>query len=171
MSRQNGQSIEMVAAKRGKVLLVLRRSDGLWMFPGGRRRPSETEDVAQTLNVFLNHSPCLLKARRLGRWFLTRRCFVGLPHGPMFDPVPRGPLSYIKLLRRLQPGDRTIRSCASRTRPVGPFRSSSSRAAPGRKQCGLSRSRVASSVRRTSRVFVCLNRRRSLMAQPSEYGF
>jgi 8-oxo-dGTP diphosphatase len=34
---------KLVAAKGGKVLLVLRRSDGLWMFPGGRRRPSETE--------------------------------------------------------------------------------------------------------------------------------
>jgi 8-oxo-dGTP diphosphatase len=34
---------KLVAAKRGKVLLVLRRRDGLWMFPGGRRRPRETE--------------------------------------------------------------------------------------------------------------------------------
>jgi 8-oxo-dGTP diphosphatase len=34
---------KLVAAKRGKVLLVRRRVDGLWMFPGGRRRPRETE--------------------------------------------------------------------------------------------------------------------------------
>ena len=34
---------KLVAAKRGKVLLVRRRIDGLWMFPGGRRRPRETE--------------------------------------------------------------------------------------------------------------------------------
>jgi 8-oxo-dGTP diphosphatase len=32
---------KLVAAKRGKVLLVLRRRDGLWMFPGGRRRSRE----------------------------------------------------------------------------------------------------------------------------------
>jgi hypothetical protein len=34
---------ELVAAKRGRVLLVRRRRDRLWMFPGGRRRASETE--------------------------------------------------------------------------------------------------------------------------------
>lgn len=34
---------KLVAAKRGKVLLVRRRIDGLWMFPGGRRQPRETE--------------------------------------------------------------------------------------------------------------------------------
>jgi 8-oxo-dGTP diphosphatase len=36
------KSSKLVAAKRGKVLLVKRRSDGLWMFPGGRKRPRET---------------------------------------------------------------------------------------------------------------------------------
>ncbi|WP_338690082.1 MULTISPECIES: NUDIX hydrolase [unclassified Bradyrhizobium] len=36
------KSSKLVAAKRGKVLLVRRRSDGLWMFPGGRRRARET---------------------------------------------------------------------------------------------------------------------------------
>jgi 8-oxo-dGTP diphosphatase len=34
---------KLVAAKRGKVLLVRRRVDGLWMFPGGRKRSRETE--------------------------------------------------------------------------------------------------------------------------------
>ncbi|KWV50884.1 NUDIX hydrolase [Bradyrhizobium macuxiense] len=36
------KSSKLVAAKRGKVLLVRRRSDGLWMFPGGRRRVRES---------------------------------------------------------------------------------------------------------------------------------
>lgn len=34
---------KLVAIKRGKVLLVRRRIDGLWMFPGGRRRSGETD--------------------------------------------------------------------------------------------------------------------------------
>jgi 8-oxo-dGTP diphosphatase len=37
------KSSKLVAAKRGKVLLVRRRVDGLWMFPGGRKRPRETD--------------------------------------------------------------------------------------------------------------------------------
>ena len=37
------KSSKLVAAKRGKVLLVRRRVDGLWMFPGGRKRARETE--------------------------------------------------------------------------------------------------------------------------------
>ena len=40
---RRAKSANLVAAKRGKVLLVRRRRDGLWMFPGGRRRPRETE--------------------------------------------------------------------------------------------------------------------------------
>jgi 8-oxo-dGTP diphosphatase len=37
------KSSKLVAAKRGRVLLVRRRRDRIWMFPGGRRRGSETE--------------------------------------------------------------------------------------------------------------------------------
>jgi ADP-ribose pyrophosphatase YjhB (NUDIX family) len=37
------KSSKLVAAKRGRVLLVRRRRDRLWMFPGGRRRGRETE--------------------------------------------------------------------------------------------------------------------------------
>ena len=37
------KSSKLVAAKRGRALLVRRRRDRLWMFPGGRRRASETE--------------------------------------------------------------------------------------------------------------------------------
>jgi 8-oxo-dGTP diphosphatase len=36
------KSSKLVAAKRGRVLLV-RRRDRLWMFPGGRKRGRETE--------------------------------------------------------------------------------------------------------------------------------
>src|SRR5580693_9974463 len=34
---------KLVAAKRGRVLLVRRRRDRLWMFPGGRKRGRESE--------------------------------------------------------------------------------------------------------------------------------
>jgi 8-oxo-dGTP diphosphatase len=37
------KSSKLIAAKRGKVLLVRRRRDRLWMFPGGRKRARETE--------------------------------------------------------------------------------------------------------------------------------
>ena len=37
------KSSKLVAAKRGKILLVRRCVDGLWMFPGGRRRSQESE--------------------------------------------------------------------------------------------------------------------------------
>jgi ADP-ribose pyrophosphatase YjhB (NUDIX family) len=34
---------KLVVAKRGKVLLVRRKRDRLWMFPGGRKRARESE--------------------------------------------------------------------------------------------------------------------------------
>jgi 8-oxo-dGTP diphosphatase len=37
------RSSKLVAARKGRVLLVRRRRDGLWMFPGGRRRFGESE--------------------------------------------------------------------------------------------------------------------------------
>ena len=37
------RSSKLIVAKRGKVLLVRRRRDRLWMFPGGRRRAGESE--------------------------------------------------------------------------------------------------------------------------------
>jgi 8-oxo-dGTP diphosphatase len=36
------KSSKLVAAKRGRVLLVRRRRDRLWMFPGGRKRARES---------------------------------------------------------------------------------------------------------------------------------
>src|ERR1700677_1834888 len=37
------KSSKLIAARRGRVLLVRRRRERLWMFPGGRRRASDTE--------------------------------------------------------------------------------------------------------------------------------
>ena len=37
------KSSKLVAAKRGRILLVRRRRDGRWMFPGGRKRQNENE--------------------------------------------------------------------------------------------------------------------------------
>src|ERR1700755_2364509 len=36
------KSSKLVAVKRGKVLLVRRKRDRLWMFPGGRKRARES---------------------------------------------------------------------------------------------------------------------------------
>jgi 8-oxo-dGTP diphosphatase len=36
------KSSKLIAAKRGRVLLVRRRRDGMWMFPGGRKRVRES---------------------------------------------------------------------------------------------------------------------------------
>jgi 8-oxo-dGTP diphosphatase len=41
--RKMAKSSKLVAAKRGRVLLVRRRSDGRWMFPGGRKRQNEDD--------------------------------------------------------------------------------------------------------------------------------
>ena len=37
------RSSKLVASRKGRVLLVRRRRDNLWMFPGGRKRGKETE--------------------------------------------------------------------------------------------------------------------------------
>lgn len=37
------KSSKLVALKRGRVLLVRRRRDRLWMFPGGRKRARESD--------------------------------------------------------------------------------------------------------------------------------
>src|SRR5271154_1524232 len=37
------KSSKLVVVKRGKVLLVRRKRDRLWMFAGGRKRPRESE--------------------------------------------------------------------------------------------------------------------------------
>jgi 8-oxo-dGTP diphosphatase len=37
------KSAKLLAVKRGKILLVRRKRDRLWMFPGGRKRARESE--------------------------------------------------------------------------------------------------------------------------------
>ena len=41
--RDMAKSSKLVAARKGRVLLVRRRRDRLWMFPGGRKRAGESE--------------------------------------------------------------------------------------------------------------------------------
>jgi 8-oxo-dGTP diphosphatase len=60
------KSSKLVAAKRGRVLLVRRRSDGSWMFPGGRKRPRETE--RECLRREIKEELPGLKVGRLRLW-------------------------------------------------------------------------------------------------------
>ena len=60
------KSSKLVAARRGKVLLVRRRCDGLWMFPGGRRRARETEKAC--LRREIKEELPKLKLGRLSLW-------------------------------------------------------------------------------------------------------
>jgi 8-oxo-dGTP diphosphatase len=60
------KSSKLVAAKRGKVLLVRRRSDGLWMFPGGRRRTRESGKTC--LKREIKEELPKLKLGRLSLW-------------------------------------------------------------------------------------------------------
>ncbi|QOG23789.1 MULTISPECIES: NUDIX hydrolase [Bradyrhizobium] len=60
------KSSKLVAAKRGKVLLVRRRSDGRWMFPGGRRRPNESEK--ECLRREIKEELPKLKLGRVSLW-------------------------------------------------------------------------------------------------------
>ena len=57
---------KLVAAKRGKVLLVRRRRDGLWMFPGGRKRSRETDK--DCLRREIKEELPRLKLGRLSLW-------------------------------------------------------------------------------------------------------
>jgi 8-oxo-dGTP diphosphatase len=57
---------KLVAAKRGKVLLVRRRRDGLWMFPGGRKRSRETDK--DCLRREIKEELPSLKLGRLSLW-------------------------------------------------------------------------------------------------------
>ena len=57
---------KLVAVKRGRVLLVRRRCDGLWMFPGGRPRPKETEK--QCIRREISEELPKLKLGRLRLW-------------------------------------------------------------------------------------------------------
>jgi len=60
------KSAKLVASKRGRCLLVRRRRDKLWMFPGGRKRPSETDK--QCLQREIKEELPKLKLGRLKLW-------------------------------------------------------------------------------------------------------
>ncbi len=60
------KSSKLVVAKRGEVLLVRRRRDGLWMFPGGRKRGSESEKAC--LRREIKEELPKLKLGRLRLW-------------------------------------------------------------------------------------------------------
>ncbi len=60
------KAAKLIAMKRGKVLLVRRRVDGLWMFPGGRRRPGE--DDKECLRREIAEELPKLKFGRLVLW-------------------------------------------------------------------------------------------------------
>jgi ADP-ribose pyrophosphatase YjhB (NUDIX family) len=55
-----------VAEKRGRVLLVRRKRDGLWMFPGGRKR--QREDEKDCLKREIKEELPGLKLGRLRLW-------------------------------------------------------------------------------------------------------
>ena len=60
------KSSKLVAAKRGRVLLVRRKRDGLWMFPGGRKR--QKEDEKDCLRREIREELPKLKLGRLRLW-------------------------------------------------------------------------------------------------------
>jgi 8-oxo-dGTP diphosphatase len=60
------KSSKLVAEKKGRVLLVRRRSDGRWMFPGGRRRRGET--VEECLRREIREELPKLKFGRVKLW-------------------------------------------------------------------------------------------------------
>jgi 8-oxo-dGTP diphosphatase len=60
------RSSKLVASKDGRVLLVRRRRDKLWMFPGGRKRRKETEK--QCLRREIKEELPKLKLGRLTLW-------------------------------------------------------------------------------------------------------
>ncbi|WP_398484182.1 NUDIX hydrolase [Tardiphaga sp.] len=60
------KSSKLVATKRGKILLVRRVKDGLWMFPGGRKLPRENDKVC--LRREIKEELPKLKLGRLTLW-------------------------------------------------------------------------------------------------------
>ena len=60
------KSSKLIAAKRGRVLLVRRKRDGLWMFPGGRKRARESDK--DCLRREIKEELPKLKVGRLRLW-------------------------------------------------------------------------------------------------------
>jgi len=60
------KSSKLVAIKHGRILLVRRRRDRLWMFPGGQKR--ERESIKECLRRELNEELPRLKLGRIKLW-------------------------------------------------------------------------------------------------------
>jgi 8-oxo-dGTP diphosphatase len=60
------KSSKLVAAKGGRVLFVRRKRDGLWMFPGGRKRVRESEK--KCLRREIKEELPGLKIKRISLW-------------------------------------------------------------------------------------------------------
>lgn len=64
-------SSKLIASKRGRVLLVRRRCDGRWMFPGGRKRAREGDK--DCLRREIKEELPKLKVERLQLWYDHKR--------------------------------------------------------------------------------------------------
>jgi 8-oxo-dGTP pyrophosphatase MutT (NUDIX family) len=60
------KAVKLVTERRGKVLLVRRRIDGLWMFPGGRKRGKENDRACMRREI--REELPKLKVGRLRLW-------------------------------------------------------------------------------------------------------
>jgi 8-oxo-dGTP diphosphatase len=60
------KSSKLVSVKCGRVLLVRRKRDGLWMFPGGRKRARESDK--ECLRREMKEELPKLKLGRLRLW-------------------------------------------------------------------------------------------------------
>ena len=66
MLTKKAKSSKLVVSDNGRVLLVRRRRDKLWMFPGGRRRGAES--LKQCLRREMKEELPKLKLGRLTLW-------------------------------------------------------------------------------------------------------
>jgi len=62
------KAAKLVVARKGKVLLVKRRTDGLWMFPGGRRKRSASESPKRCLRREIKEELPYLKLGPVKLW-------------------------------------------------------------------------------------------------------
>ncbi|HEY2535341.1 MAG TPA: NUDIX hydrolase [Xanthobacteraceae bacterium] len=64
------KSSKLVAAKRGRVFLVRRKRDDVWMFPGGRKRARESDK--DCLRREIREELPEIKLGRLKRWKVVK---------------------------------------------------------------------------------------------------